>query len=149
MIIPKEIYTHARTPRPSHARTHTQARTHARTHTHTHTHTHKLSIKTENLKDTSVKGGDVPRSQYGISQLCSNIGDYSNSNQILTAKLLKQGRAIDIMNFVKQFLNSTFKIIKYNVALKTLLQQCISEPVFYGDLFYKFKRIIGKPYFHN
>ena len=30
-------------------------------------------------------------------------------------------------------------IIKYNFALKTLLQQCISEPVFYGDLVYKFK----------
>ena len=27
--------------------------------------------------------------------------------------------------------------------LKTLLQQGISEPVFYGDLVYKFKRIVG------
>ena len=23
--------------------------------------------------------------------------------------------------------------------------QCISEPIFYGDLVYKFKRIVGKP----
>ena len=29
----------------------------------------------------------------------------------------------------------------------TLLQQGISEPVFYSDLVYKFKRIIGKPNF--
>ena len=36
-------------------------------------------------------------------------------------------------------------IVKYNNGLKTLLQQGISEPIFYGDLAYKFKRIAGKP----
>ena len=38
-------------------------------------------------------------------------------------------------------------IVKYNIGLKTLLQQGISEAVFllfYVDLFYKFKRIVGK-----
>ena len=40
-------------------------------------------------------------------------------------------------------------IVKYNVGLKSLLQQEISEPAFYGDLFYKFKRIVGKPSFHD
>ena len=29
--------------------------------------------------------------------------------------------------------------------IKTLLQQGISEPVFYGDLVFKFKRNVGKP----
>ena len=33
------------------------------------------------------------------------------------------------------------------LALKTLLQQGISGPIFYGDLVHKFKRIVGKPYF--
>ena len=33
---------------------------------------------------------------------------------------------------------------KYNVGLKTLLLQGISEPEFYGDLVYKFRKIIGK-----
>ena len=33
--------------------------------------------------------------------------------------------------------------------LKTLLQQGISEPIFYGDLVYKFKRIVGKPNFRD
>ena len=33
---------------------------------------------------------------------------------------------------------------KYNVGLKTLLLQCFSEPEFYGDLVYKFRKIIGK-----
>ena len=35
------------------------------------------------------------------------------------------------------------------VGLKTLLQQGISEPIFYGDLVYKFKRIVGKPNFSD
>ena len=33
--------------------------------------------------------------------------------------------------------------------LKTLLHQDISELVFYGDLVYKFKRIVGKPSFND
>ena len=32
---------------------------------------------------------------------------------------------------------------KYRVGLKTLLLQGHSEPEFYGDLVYKFKKIIG------
>ena len=33
---------------------------------------------------------------------------------------------------------------KYNVGLKTLLLEGLSEPEFYGDLVYKFRKIIGK-----
>ena len=33
-------------------------------------------------------------------------------------------------------------IVKYNIELKTLLQQGISEPIFYGDIVYKFKRLL-------
>ena len=33
---------------------------------------------------------------------------------------------------------------KYNVGLKTLLLQGLSEPEFYGDLVYTFSKIIGK-----
>ena len=36
---------------------------------------------------------------------------------------------------------------KYNVGLKTLLLQGLSEPEFYGDLMYKFRKIIGKYHF--
>ena len=39
-------------------------------------------------------------------------------------------------------------IVKYNIGLKTLLQQGISY-IFYGDLVYKFKRIVGKPNFSD
>ena len=33
---------------------------------------------------------------------------------------------------------------KYNVGLKTLLLEGLSEPEFYGDLVFKFRKIIGK-----
>ena len=35
-------------------------------------------------------------------------------------------------------------VSKYNVGWKTLLLQGLSEPEFYGDLVYKFRKIIGK-----
>ena len=38
---------------------------------------------------------------------------------------------------------------KYNVVLKTLLLQGLSEPDFYGDLAYAFRKIIGKNDFPN
>ena len=61
----------------------------------------------------------------------------------MTAKLLK---------FDKHFLNSTTDtelIVKYNIGLKALLKQGISESIFYGDLVYKFKRIVEKPNYSN
>ena len=39
-------------------------------------------------------------------------------------------------------------IVKY-IGLKTILHQGISEPIFYGDLVKKFKRIVGKPNFSD
>ena len=35
-------------------------------------------------------------------------------------------------------------VSKYNVGLKTLFLQGLSETEFYGDLVYKFNKIIGK-----
>ena len=53
--------------------------------------------------------------------------------------------AFDIQQFSKFYHRHPELIVKYNIGLKTLLQQGISEPIFYGDdSVYKFKRIIGK-----
>ena len=46
--------------------------------------------------------------------------------------------------FSKFYYRHSELIVKYNICLNTLLQQGISEPVFYGDLVHKFKRIVGK-----
>ena len=102
--------------------------------------------------------GDVPRSpSYGvyISQLirfarvCSNVDDFNKRNLFLTAKLIKQGYRYHkiLKSFSKFYHRHSELIVKYNIGLKTLLQQGISEPIFYGDLVYKFKRIVGKPNF--
>ena len=40
-------------------------------------------------------------------------------------------------------------MVKYDVGLKIHLHQSISEPVCYGDLVYKFKRIGGKASFRD
>ena len=104
--------------------------------------------------------GDVPRSpSYGvyISQLirfarvCSNIDDFNNRNLFLTAKLFKQGyRYHNIRKaFSKFYYRHSELFVKYNIGLKTLLQQGISEPIVYCDLVYKFKRIVGKPNFSD
>ena len=58
------------------------------------------------------------------------------------------GRAIVILNFVRRFRNFRSALLeKYSVSLKTLLQQGISEPEFYGDLVYRFRKIVGKSNF--
>ena len=81
----------------------------------------------------------------------SNVDDFNNRNLFLTAKLLKQGyRYHKIRKALSKFNHRHSKsIVKYNIGLKTLLQQGILESIFYGDLVYKFKRIVGKPNFRN
>ena len=74
----------------------------------------------------------------------------SNINLFLTAKLLKQCYRYKIRKAFSTFYHRHSElIVKYNIGLKTLLQQGISEPIFYGDLVYKFKRIVGKPNFSD
>ena len=40
-------------------------------------------------------------------------------------------------------------VSKFSVGLKTLLHQGLSEPEFYGDLVYKFKKIVGRADFSD
>ena len=76
------------------------------------------------------------------------MDDFNNRNLFLTAKLLKQGyRYYKMRKAFSKFYHRL--IVKYTIELKTLLQQGISEPIFYGDLVYKFKRIVGKPNFSD
>ena len=83
--------------------------------------------------------------------MCYNVDDFNNRNLFLTAKLLKQGyRYYKIRkSFSTLYHRHSELIVKYNIGLKTLLQQGISEPIFYGGLVYKFKRIVGKPNFSD
>ena len=44
--------------------------------------------------------------------------------------------------FSKFYRRHSDLVSKFNVGLKSLLQQGLSEPEFYGDLVYKFRKII-------
>ena len=93
--------------------------------------------------------GDVPRStSYGvyISQL-----DFNARNKSLTAKLLQQGyRYHKLRKTFSKFYRRHYELVsKFNVGLKTLLHQGLSEPEFYGDLVYKFKKIVSRADFSD
>ena len=49
--------------------------------------------------------------------------------------------------FLKFYHRHSALVEKYNFSLITLLQQGISEPEFYGDLVYRFRKIVGKSNF--
>ena len=80
-----------------------------------------------------------------------HVTDFNNRNKFLTAKLLKQGyRYHKLRKAFSKFYRRHFElIVKYHVSLKKLMQKGICNPEFYGDLVYKFKKIIGNPNFSN
>ena len=97
--------------------------------------------------------GDVPRSHsiliIHFARMCSNVDDFNDMNLFLTAQLLKQDYKYHKIRkaFSKFYHRHSELIVKYNIHFKTLPQQGISEPIFYGDLVYKLERIVGKPHF--
>ena len=99
--------------------------------------------------------GDVPRpTSYGVcisqvirfARVTSHVDDCNTRNEVLTEKLHKQEyRYHKLRTAFSKFYRWHFDLVsKYNVGLKTLLLQGLSEPEFYGDLVYKFRKIICK-----
>ena len=102
--------------------------------------------------------GDVPRrTSFGVyipklirfARTSSNLSDFNYRNKALTAKLLRQGyRYFKLRKaFSKFYRRHSALVEKYSVSLKTLLQHGISEPEFYVDLVYRFRKIVGKSNF--
>ena len=102
--------------------------------------------------------GIVPRrTSYGvyISQLIrfarasSNVSDFNCRNKALIPSSLS--RAIVIIScvrlFSKFYRRHSELVEKYNVSLKKLLQQGISEPEFCGDLVQRIRKIVWKSNF--
>ena len=98
--------------------------------------------------------GDVPRStsyRIYISQLIrlarasSYDTDFNTCNKLLTQKLLKQGwRYHKLRKTFSKFYRRYYDLIsKFQVGLKSLFHQGLSEPEFYCDLVYKMKKIVG------
>ena len=96
---------------------------------------------------------DGDSTSYGvyISQLIrfarasSYVADFNTRNKLLTQKLLKQGyRYHKLRKTFSKFYRRYYDLIsKFQVGLKSLLRQGLSEPDFYGDLVYKLKKIVG------
>ena len=89
--------------------------------------------------------GDVPRhASYGVyisllirfARVCNHVADFNVRNKCLTAKLLQQGyRYHKLRKTFSKFYRRHYELIsKFNVGLKTLLGEGLSEPEFYGDL---------------
>ena len=104
--------------------------------------------------------GDVPRSTfYGvyISQLIrsarvsSHVTGFNARNKILTSKLLHQGyRYHKLRKAFSKFYRRHHKLVsKLKVGIKSLLQQDLSEPEFYGDLVYKLRIIVSSADFSD
>ena len=101
--------------------------------------------------------GDAPRStsystSYGvyISQLIcfarasSHVADFNTHNKLLTQKLLKQCyRYQKLRKIFSKFYRQYYDLIsKFQIGLKSLLNQGLSEPELYGDLVYRLKKIV-------
>ena len=81
-----------------------------------------------------------------FARVCNHVTDFNAQNKCLTAKLLEQVyRYHKLRKAFSKFYRRHYELIsKYNVGLKTLLCEGLSEREFYGDLVYKFKKLIRK-----
>ena len=88
-----------------------------------------------------------------FARVSSHVVDFNARNKSLTAKLLQQQQGYRYHKLRKtfsKFYRRHYELVsKFNVGLKTLLHQGLSEPEFYGDLVYKFKKIVGRANFSD
>ena len=86
-----------------------------------------------------------------FARVCSHVEDFNARNKCFTAKLLKHGYWYHkLITAFSKFYRRNYELIsKFNVGLKSLLHQGLSEPEFYGDLVYKFKKIMGRTDFSD
>ena len=104
-----------------------------------------------------LDGGVPRRTSYGVyrsqlfrfSRASSNLSDFNYRNKALSAKLLRQGyRYFKLRKAFSKFYRRHSALAEnYSVSLKTFLQQGISEPEFYGDVVYRFRKNVGKSNF--
>ena len=78
---------------------------------------------------------------FRFARVSSYVTDFNARNKSLIAILLQQGyRYHKLPKTFSKFYRRHYELIsKFNVGIKTLLHQGLSEPEFYGHLAYKFK----------
>ena len=77
-----------------------------------------------------------------FASVSSHVADFNARNKSLTAKLLQQGYWYHkLRKTFSKFYRRHYELAsKFNVGLKHILHQGLSEPEFYGDLVYKLKK---------
>ena len=77
-----------------------------------------------------------------FARVSSHVADFNARNKSLTAKLLQQGYWYHkLRKTFSKFYRRHYELVsKFNVGLKPLLHQGLSEPEFYDDLVYKLKK---------
>ena len=89
------------------------------------------------------------RSIIRFARESSHVADFNTHNKLLTQKLLKHVYRYHKLHktFSKCYRRYYDLISKFQVGLKSLLHQGLSELEFYGDLVYKLKKIVGSDNF--
>ena len=74
--------------------------------------------------------------------MSSHVANVNARNKSLIAKLLQQGyRYHKLRKTFSKFYRQHYELAsKFNIGLKPLLHQGLSEPEFYGDLVYELKK---------
>ena len=86
-----------------------------------------------------------------FARASSQVADFNTRNKFLTQKLLKQGYRYRTLHktFSKYYRRYYDFISKFQIGLKSILRQGLSEPEFYGDLVYRLKKIDGSNNFQR
>ena len=79
-------------------------------------------------------------------RVSSHVAEFNSRNKSLTAKLLQQGyRYHKLRKIFSKFYRRHYELVSiFNVGLKTLLHQGLSEPECYGDLVCELKKNVGR-----
>ena len=82
---------------------------------------------------------------FNFARASSHVAEFNTCNKLLTQKLFKQGyRYHKLHKTFSKFYRRNYDLIsKFQIGLKSLLCQGLSEPELYGDLVYELKKIVG------
>ena len=99
-----------------------------------------INLNTLEMKRVYISGVYISQ-LIRFARVSSHVADFSARNKSLTAKLLQQGYWYHkLRKTFSKFYRRHFELVfKFNVGLKPLLHQGLSEPELYGDLVYKLK----------
>ena len=99
------------------------------------------NLKTLEMKRVYISGVYISH-LIRFARVSSHVADFNARNKSLTAKLLQQGYWYHkLRKTFSKFYRRHYELAsKFNVGLKPLLHQGLSEPEFYGDLVYKLKK---------